>query len=216
MLQCKSMSYVITCGDEGVQINEGSKLGVMGSGFRLEGFSEVVKYLKKVFGDDLRIAGSEESEWAKKVLDLSTWEQVNATVQQQIEALADQEGLMYSGYLPFSDPRQLQHGIRGHMVRPHKIHIATKICFTLGGGEQVYNLGNFVVSADWVSEAPEALVKSFMNQQIEFYRTLVPETEVRLVFETRGVLGEEVAAKNQAMLEKIGIFAAPPLANGKQ
>ena len=47
------MAYVITCGDEGVQINEGTRLGVVGSGFNLDGFSKVVKLLKKQFGKDL-------------------------------------------------------------------------------------------------------------------------------------------------------------------
>jgi len=206
------MAYVITCGDEGVQINEGRRIGVLGVGFRLDGFSEVLKYLKKTLGEDLRVVSNEENDWIKEQLDLGNWEQVNASSQQHIEALADQEGLLYSGYLPFSDPRQLQHEIRGHMVRPHAIHIANKICFTLGGGEQVYNLGNFVVSADWIADAPLALVKSFLNAQVAFYTKLSKGEELKLVFEEGGELGPEVAKKNRAKLEKAGFVASiiPP------
>jgi len=198
------MVYVITCGDEGVQINEGTRLGVIGSGLQLEGFHEVVKILKKLFGKDLRIVSNQENDWLKAKLDLVSWEQVNASAQQQVEALADREKLLYSGYLPFSDPKQLEHEVRGHMVRPAGIHIANKIGFTLAGGEQTYNLGKFVVSAEWVADAPIELVKSIINQQVEFYQKLVPDTKLIYTFETEGELGEEKAAKNKAVLEKLG------------
>lgn len=201
------MPYVITCGDEGVQINDGTRIGILGAGFRLDGFSKVIKYLKKALGEDLRIVSNEENEWMKTQLDLGNWEQVNASSQQQIEALADKEGLLYSGYLPFSDPRQLKHDIRGHMVRPHGIHIANKICFTLAGGEQVYNLGNFVISAEWVAGAPAELVKSFINTQVEFYTKLSKGEKLLIRFEENGILGPEVAKKNRAVLEKMGFEA---------
>jgi len=86
------MPYVITCGDEGVQVNEGTRLGFAGSGFRLEGFDKVVKALKSLLGDDIRIASSAECDWIKHNLELSNWEQVTASTQQHIEALADREG----------------------------------------------------------------------------------------------------------------------------
>ena len=200
------MAYVITCGDEGVQINVGTRLGVVGSGYKLAGFSDVAKILKKLFGNDLCIAASEENDWIKAGLDLANWGQVNASAQQHIEALADKEKLLYAGYLPFTDPRQLKHDIKGHMVRPHKIHIANKISFSLGGGEQTYNLGHFQVSADWVAEANEKLVKSFLSTQVEFYEKLVGGNKLERVVETTGELGEEVAAKNEAVLKKLGFI----------
>jgi hypothetical protein len=199
------MSYVITCGDEGVQINEGTRLGVVGAGFRIEGFSEIVSALKKVLGNDLRIASNQENEWVKTQLNLSNWEQVNASAQQHIQALADREGLLYSGYLPFADPKNLEHGIRGHMVRPPGIHIATKICFTLAGGEQKFNLGCYVISADWVSEADPKLVKSAIQTQIDFYTQLNHGEKLQYVFEETGTLSEDVVKKNKAALEKAGI-----------
>lgn len=199
------MTYVIACGDEGVQINEGTRIAVAGSGFRLEGFSDVVSILKKLFGSDLIIASNEENEWIKQKLDLQNWEQVNASSQQHIEALADLEGLTYAGYLPFSDPKVLTGGIKGHMVRPHAIHIANKISFTLGGGEQKYNLGSYVISADWVAAAPEELVKQVIGAQVEFYNKLAGK-ELPFVSEEAGSLGEEVATKNKAVLQKLGFI----------
>ncbi len=201
------MPYVITCGDEGVQINEGTRLAIVGAGYQLEGFSEIVKILKQLLGDDLRIAANQENEWLKQKLDLVNWEQVNASAQQHIQALADQEGLLYAGYLPFADPKNLTHDIRGHMVRPQGVHIANKICFTLAGGEQTYNLGNYVISAEWVAEADPQLVKTAIQTQVDFYTQLNHGEKLQLVFEEAGELGAEVAAKNKAALAAAGFGA---------
>lgn len=202
------MIYVLACGDEGVQLNEGTRLGIVGAGFRLELFPQVLAALKTTFPEenDFRIVSNEENEWIKEKLALSTWEQVTASSQQHIEALADREGLLYAGFLPFSDPKVLKHGVKGHMVRPHKIHIANKICFTVGGGEQKYNLGRFVVSADWVAVAPEEVVKSVISEQIAFYQKLVGDTKLTFVVEETGALGAEKAAENKKVLEKLGFI----------
>lgn len=200
------MSYVITCGDEGVQINVGTRLGVVGSGFRLKHFSKVVEAIKKTFGLEIAITASEENDWIKKELGLSTWQQVNASAQQHIEALADQESLLYAGYLPFADPKQLKHEVKGHMVRPHGVHIANTISFTCGGGEQTYHLGRFVVSADWVSQSSDAVVKSVIGEQIAFYQSLVGETELLKEVELEGELGADVAEKNAGILKRLGFI----------
>ena len=112
---------------------------------------------------------------------------------------------MYSGFLPFADPQEIDHGIKGHMVRPHGVHLANKVCFTLGGGERTYNLGQFLISADWVAQAPAKLVKSVLQPQLDFYQSLVP-TPLQAVFQTEGILGKEVASENQAVLEKLGFL----------
>lgn len=203
--------YVITCGDEGVQINEGTRLSFVGAGYELPGFSEAVKLLKKLFGPKLRLASSQENDWIKQKLDLSDWEQVNASAQQHLEALADAEKLLYAGYLPFADPRKLKHDIKGHMVRPKKVHVANKICFTLGGGEQTYNLGCYQISADWVASAPKKLVETVILPQVEFYKKLAGRT-LELVYEPNGALGEKVAQKNLKALEKIGLKLTPLVA----
>ncbi len=205
------MSYVITCGDEGVQINEGRRLGFVGAGFHLDSFHEAVIALKKVFSDDIRIVASEENDWVKQELNLTDWGQVNAASQQQVEALADREKLLYSGNLTFTDPKMLKHEIKGHMVRPHNIHVANKICLTLGGGEQKYNLGCYLISADWVSEAKPKVVQAVIQKQIEFY-TALAKKPLTIVFEEGGDLDEKVIAKNKAALEKAGIVASPVVA----
>jgi hypothetical protein len=203
------MPYVLTCGDEGVQINEGTRLAVVGAGFRLEGFSEVVAALKKLLGDDLRIVSNEENDWVKRQLDLSNWEQTNASSQQHIEALADTEKLLYAGYLPFADPKELNHEIKGHMVRPHSIHIANKITFTLDGGEQQYHLGQFLISAEWVSSVDFELAKKVIMTQVEFYKSLSGDNELMIITQKGGALGPDVAAQNKAVLEQMGfVFAA--------
>ena len=199
------MPYVITCGDEGVQINEGTRLAFAGSGFKLAGFSEAVSILKRLLGDDIRIVTHSECTWIKEQLDLSNWEQVEASSQQYVEALADTEKLMYSGILPFADPKELKHGVKGHMVRPQGIHIANKIMFTLAGGEQTYNLGCYVISADWVAEADKKVVKEMIEAQVAHYKELAKKDEMPIIFETEGPLGAEVAEANKKMLESIGI-----------
>lgn len=199
------MPYVITCGDEGVQINEGTRLAFAGSGFQLEGFSEAVAILKRLLGEDIRVVTHSQCAWIKNKLDLSNWEQVEASSQQYVEALADKEQLLYSGILPFADPKELQHDIKGHMVRPQGIHIANKLMFTLAGGEQTYNLGCFVLSADWVAQADKKVVKQMMEAQIAHYKTLANRDDLAIVFETEGPLGAEVAQANRKMLESVGI-----------
>lgn len=200
------MPYVITCGDEGVQINEGTRLGILGAGLDVPRFAEVVELLKKTLNEELRIASSEENDWTKKQLQLSEWEQTNASMQQRIEALADSSGLLYSGFLPFTDPRQLKHDIKGHMVRPHGVHIANKVSLTIGGGEQTYNLGNYVISADWVADAPDDLVKEFIQTQIDFYQSLAGETKLMVLVEEEGALSDDQKAANKAKLEAVGLI----------
>jgi hypothetical protein len=203
MTDAVSQPFVITCGDEGVQINVGRRLGFVGAGFRLEGFDQVVPVLNKLFGETMAICSSEENDWAKQKLSLVEWGQVNASMQQHIEALADQLKINYAGYLPFSDPKQLKHDVKGHMVRPHKVHIANKISFTCGGGEQIYNLGNYVISADWVHLVPKKLAKALITDQVAFYQSLAGKTQLNFVFETNGVLGEKIALKNQKIVESV-------------
>lgn len=197
------MKYVITCGDEGVQINEGTRLAVVGAGLHLEEFSEIVKALKSLLGEEIAIAASEENTWTKQQLDLSTWEQADASMQQHIAALADKEGLQYSGILPFADPQELEHEIKGHMVRPRGIHIGTTITFTLDGGEQTYHLGQYLISAEWVSSVDPEVAKKAIETQVAHYKSL-GGGELAFSVQTGGELGEEVAAKNKAVLESFG------------
>lgn len=204
-----SLSYVITCGDEGVQINSGTRLAFAGSGYELAGFSDAVKILKKIFGTKIKLVSSQENDWIKEKMNLSDWEQTNASAQQQLEALADKNKLLYAGYLPFADPKKLKYDIKGHMVRPKKVHVANKICFTVGGGEQTYNLGCYQISADWVGQAPKKLVEQVILPQVEFYKKLSGR-KLELICEMNGALGEKTALKNLKMLQKIGLKVSAP------
>lgn len=196
--------YIITCGDEGVQINVGVRLAFAGAGYDLPGFHEVVKILKKLFGTKLYIVANQENDWIKDKMKLADWEQTNASAQQQIEALADKERLSYAGIMPFADPKKLKYGLKGHMVRPKKVHVANKICFTLGGGEQKYNLGCYKISADWVGSATKKVVENAILPQVEFYKKL-SGIKLKLVYEIGGKLGEKAEKKNLKMLQRIGL-----------
>ncbi len=198
------MAYVITCGDEGVQVNQGTRFSFVGSGFKLEGFDEAVAILKKIVGEPMCIAACEENDWTKKQLDVSTWEQTNASAQQHVEALADKLDLTYIKMIPFTDPKELGGEIKAHMVRPKGIHVANKICFTIGGGEDVYNLGQFQISADWVAQADDALVKKVLDPQIAFYETLGGGKKLEVIVQESDAFGEEVAAANRDKLTSLG------------
>lgn len=201
------MEYVITCGDEGVQINEGTRIAIVGAGFRLDGFSEIVTALKQLLGKKIRIAASAENSWVREQLELSTWEQTDAIAQQHIQAVADREKLLYAGFLPFADPEQLEHDIKGHMVRPQGIHIANKICFTIGGGEQTFHLGHFVISAEWVSSVDESLAKDVIQAQIDFYQKLAGGRDLMIELEEEGELADDVKADNKHVLQKLGFIS---------
>ena len=199
--------FVITCGDEGVQVNVGARVSLVGAGVELEGAAKVIKALQKLLGKDLRIAASGESDWVKQQLNLDDYEQADATAQQRTQLLADELGLMYSGFLPFTDPRQLKHDIKGHMVRPHKVHVANKVCFTLAGGEQTYNLGHYQISAEWLHLVDKKIGKKVIKDQVDFYTKISGLPKLEIVIEEDGILGDKIAAKNKKILEGFGYKA---------
>ncbi len=201
------MPYVITCGDEGVQINEGTRLGIVGAGIGVEHFSEIVEALKEVLADDkITIAASGENDWVKSALTLDTFEQADATMQQQIQAIADDNQLLYTGFLPFADPKDLEHGIRGHMVRPKGIHIANKVCFTIAGGEQTYNLGQYLISAEWVSQVDKEIAQRVLRTQVEFYSKLAKQ-DLEVILEEEGMLDSDIVSANKQTLRECGYSA---------
>ena len=215
--QYEPVPLVIADGDEGVQLNTGRRFAFLGAGFRLDNFTEVLSALKKTlekgfpadFQKELRIAASEENALVKAKLELNDWDEVNASMQQHIEALADKNGILYSGILPFADPEELPHGVKGHMVRPHNMHLANKVCLTLAGGEEVYNLGQFLISADWLAEftangtknMEEA--KSFIQVQIDFYSSLVGGNNLQILTQEDGPLSADLAADNKKVFTQL-------------
>lgn len=207
-----SMPWVITCGDEGVQINTGRRLAFLGAGLRMEGFPEVLVALKKTLASykdtedsKLRLVANEENAYAKEILDLGDFDETNASMQQHLQALADREGLLYAGILPFADPLELEHGIKGHMVRPQGIHIANKICLSIAGGETTYNLGRYLISADWLAFADEKLAQKVLAAQIAFYEKLAKKP-LPVIIEDKGDLSEALVEKNKVILTKLGFL----------
>ena len=201
---------VIACGDEGVQINEGCRFAFVGAGFRLEGFEDALKALKKTLKNypisdkNLRVVANYENTWIKEQLDLNDWDEASASMQQKIEALADKNGLLYAGELPFADPEELAHDVKGHMVRPRGIHIANKICFTVAGGEEVYNLGQYLISADWLVEADKKTVEKVIKTQVDFYQKLAGNNSLTFIVQEEGPLGKDIAEKNKKILKSLG------------
>lgn len=204
-----SMPWVIACGDEGVQINFGRRLAFLGAGLKLADFKQVLAAVRKMMDKcdvsdrQLRIVASEENAYVKEVLALNDFDEANASMQQHLQVLADQESLLYAGILPFADPLELAHDIKGHMVRPRNVHIANKICFTLSGGETTYNLGQYLISADWLAFADLDLVKKTLATQVSFYEKLA-KRPLKFVLEEEGNLPAAIVAKNKAILASLG------------
>lgn len=204
-----AMPWVIACGDEGVQINFGRRLAFLGAGLKLENFDKILVAVRKMLDKcdvqdrQLRLVASEENAYVKEILELNDFDEANASMQQHLQVLADKEKLLYAGILPFADPLELEHEIKGHMVRPRNIHIANKICFTLAGGETTYNLGQYLISADWLAFADEALAKKTLSTQVSFYEKLA-KRPLKLVIEEAGNLPVEIVEKNKAILSRLG------------
>ncbi len=197
------MPYVITCADDGVQINEGTRLGIAGCGIAIDGIEEIYQGLETVLGEDLAIAASQENDWVKTKLDLDSFEQADATMQQEVQLLAQKNGLNYSGLIKFTDPAEMDYGIKAHMVRPQGMHIGNQIALTLGGGEFKYHLGYYLLSAEWVGEVDADLATAALDAQIEFYRELAG-SELPLVFELEGNLSSDEAAANLELIRELG------------
>ncbi len=214
----QSVPLVIADGDEGVQLNHGRRFAFLGSGFRLPHFSQVIEVLQKTIIENfpkeqlnkkLKIAASEENAWFKQELKLNDWDETNASAQQHLAALADKLKLKYVGILPFADPKELEAEVKGHMVRPHNMHLANKACFTVAGGEEVYNLGQYLISADWLADFTNSgkknmsQAKELLRSQLDFYQNLAGETKLEIIIEEQGLFSEELVKKNHQVLDKI-------------
>jgi hypothetical protein len=212
------MPLVVADGDEGVQLNHGRRFAFLGAGFRLNHFSEIIKSLQKVINDNfpqeqqdkkLKIAASEENAWFKEKLELNDWDEANASAQQHLAALADQLKMDYVGILPFADPKELKLEVKGHMVRPHNMHLANQVCFTIAGGEEVYNLGQYLICADWLVDFTNngkknmAEAKEFLQTQLDFYQSLAGDNKLKVLVEEQGPFESKLVEKNRQILDKV-------------
>ena len=89
------------------------------------------------------------------------------------------------------------------------MHLANQVCFTVAGGEEIYNLGQYLISADWLleftnngkknmSEAKECLLA-----QLNFYQSLSKDFALKILIEDKGPFPKQVIKANQQLLEKI-------------
>ena len=194
------MPLVITSGDEGVQLNAGTRLGFAGSGYELTGFAEAVTALQKVFGKrKIFLASVQEDDWMAEKLSSRN----PNLYQETLEKLAKTQRLPYAGQLDYGDPRDLKTpDVRGHIVRPQKVHVADQIILTVGGGEQKFNLRKVVICADYVSLLPWETAKMIIMEQIKFYQQQMKKAP-KFFIETDGDLSDEIKEKNKAVVKKI-------------
>jgi hypothetical protein len=206
-----AVPFVVTCGDEGVQINHGRRFAFVGAGLKLAGFEQALLGLRQVLEQEgfvaqakqMAVAANEENTYVKQVLELNDFEEADASMQQHLQVLAKKHDLRYAGILPFADPLELAAEVKGHMVRPKGIHIANKICFTLAGGEQTYNLGQYLISADWLSAVDATVAKELLAVQVAFYESLAGR-KLKIVHETEGIFQEATVAANLKILQELG------------
>lgn len=198
-IENKEIPYVIASGDEGLQLNCGIRFGFAGSGYQLPHFANAVEILKKIVTTNLVLVSLQEDDYMSDKLQTKN----PNLYQETLENFSLEHNITYVGQIDYGDPRDLSDGItRGHIVRPQKIHVADQICFTTGGGEQVYNLRQVIISADFLYEMKFQEAKTLIETQIEFYQKLL-NRPLQFCRQTEGIIAESLGIENQAILDKI-------------
>lgn len=198
-IEHKAIPYVIASGDEGLQLNCGIRFGFAGSGYELPYFAQALDILKQLTDNHLVLVSLQEDDWMSEKLQTKN----PNLYQETLEKFAIEHQLKYVGQIDYGDPRDLSDGItRGHIVRPQKIHVADQICFTTGGGEQVYNLRQFIISADYLHALKLSAAQELIKSQIDFYQQLAGRP-LDFVRQTEGNLPAEISLKNQKILDQI-------------
>jgi hypothetical protein len=197
--QQQAPPLVIASGDEGLQLNFGTRFGFLGSGYNLPYFAQAVIALQKKLPQKLVLISLQEDDWLAAQLKTKN----PNLYQETLQKFARTHKITYVGQLDYGDPRDLGDNLtRGHIVRPQKIHVADQICFTLGGGEQTYNLRQLIISADYLSGLTFKQAKTIIDFQIDFYQKLL-NRPLKFTRETKGILDEKTTTKNAAVLDKI-------------
>ncbi len=203
----ETSTLVIASGDEGLQLNVGTRFGFVGSGWDLPHFDQAIKTLQKKLPEPLVLASIQEDDWLNEKLQTKN----PNLYQEKLQQFATDHHLAYIGQLDYGDPRDLSDGVtRGHLVRPPKIHVADQICFTTGGGEQQFNLRQIMISADYLFGLKSAAAAEIIGLQIKFYQKIIGRP-LKFSFETAGILGENLSQKNyQALLPILTQFGYQP------
>lgn len=195
----KIAPLVISSSDEGLQLNFGVRFGFTGSGYNLPHFSQAIQALQKKLPQPLVLASLQEDDWLAHQLSSKN----PNLYQETLAKFANKHGLDYVGQFDYGDPRDLNDNLtRGHIVRPQKIHVADQICFTLGGGEQTFNLRQIIISADYLFALTPKQGLEIIGEQVNFYRQLLGN-KLKFTQETTGILAPSLVDKNQEKLQQI-------------
>lgn len=203
--------YVIASIDEGIQLNAGIRLGFVGSGIGLEGVDQALAAWKTLaqkvgleFGD-LYLLSSQEDEWQNEIVKSRNINIVTTKMKKWAKSL----GTVYAGQLEFGDPREYIPakkdflGVRGHLVRPPKIHVATDITLTCAGGEEKFDLRNYVISADWLAGMKDQeLAQKILRTEIDYCQKIAGR-KLPLQYDLEGAFGQDIAQQNQALAQKM-------------
>ena len=203
--------YVIASIDEGIQLNAGIRLGFIGGGLGLEGATQALEAWKKVVQkaqldtSKLYLLSSQEDEWQDEAIKSRN---INI-ISTKMKKWAKEIGAIYAGQLEFGDPREYISakkeflGVRGHLVRPPKIHVATGITLTCGGGEENFDLRNYVISADWLlGMSDKKLATKILQTEVEYCRNIA-KRELPLQYDLEGAFGQKIAEQNHKLAQKI-------------
>lgn len=199
MASKKIAPLVIASSDEGLQLNFGVRFGFTGSGYNLPHFAKAIQALAKKLPQPLVLASLQEDDWLANELSSKN----PNLYQETLEKFAKEHQLSYVGQLDYGDPRDLNDNLtRGHIVRPQKIHVADQICFTLGGGEQTFNLRQIIISADYLFALTPKQGVEIISKQVNFYRQLLGN-KLKFARETDGILADTVKTANAKKLDAI-------------
>jgi len=191
-------SWVIASSDEGLQLNEGRRLGFVGAGYDLPYMKQVLAVLEYDLGTRPLLVSAQEDDWLAAKLESKN----QAIYDEKLQDFAAGLGLEYAGQLDFGDPKDLSGGVRGHLVRPPKIHVAEQICLTVGGGEETYSLEQFVISADFAHGLDAELVTALIGSQIDFCQQLLGHP-LKVVVSDKGPLSAALKTANKAKIASL-------------
>ena len=195
-----NLLYVISSCDEGLQLNQGIKIGFVGAGFGINQLDLILPALEDVLQQQLIVVSSQDDDLHIK--HVPNVKKQRIFINEKFVFFAKKHNLLYAGHLDFKEPQNLKYEVRGHMVRPEGVHVAQNICFTLGGGEQIYSLANFVLSAEWISSVDFDLAFKIMKEQVDFIKK-ISFNKLNLIFQKDGLLSDELKMKNEKIIEKI-------------
>ncbi|MCL2110310.1 hypothetical protein FWH30_01895 [Microgenomates group bacterium] len=193
---------VIASSDEGLQLNDGVRLGFVGAGLGIAELDEIIEVLQEQMeksGDgELVIVSSQEDDIQDDLLQTRNI----GMVAEKMTAFASKFKIGYAGHIDFGDPRNINLGVRGHLVRPPRLHVADSVCFTLAGGEHNFSLRHFVLSADWVFALGRKKATKILTAEVAALEKLSGK-KLKITYDMKGDWDPKIAAVNKEIVEAI-------------